>query len=352
MNADETSQSGEPQPLSPAGAVGGPDSSEQEIFAKEANRPKRVPLSRTKRIFLLAALGAIALSVFASYRVLGRFSPIPIAVESPSARAEHLFWNQLFEPSRDTFVVPADGGLVMLQSFMKHSVSLADYANGTYRSQAAIGSEIADLAAGMKPADRLRLTHKIETLGNRRYTSMADLDLAASLARLKEVVPERLMIRYARDLRIDDLRSGNAILLGSPDANPWAELFQKQLNFQFFDGSEFGGSPAILNQHPLPGEQTRYASEEDEQSLLTYGLIAYVPNLGRTGHVLIIEGVNMAGTQAAGAWLLNPDEMGPLLERAMTPSGAIRPFEILIETKNIDANASRPTIVSMRIAPM
>ena len=350
LNAAETPHPGKPQSPLQSGAADMPSFAfaEAETFAEQTNRPKRVTPWRTRRFYAFAALCAIVLSAFAGYWATHKFSSTLQPAESPSARAEHLFWNQLFEPTQDTFIVPADGGLVMLQRFMKHSVSLADYANGAYRGQAAIDLEIGDLAVGMKPEKRLRLTHKIETVGNGRYTSVADLNLTTSLARLKEVVPERLMIRYARDLRIDDLRSGNAILLGSPDANPWTELFQKQLNFQFSDGAEFGGSPAILNQHPMHGEQTRYASEPNDPLLRTYGLIAYVPNLGGTGHVLIIEGVNMAGTQAAGAWLLNPDQMGPLLKRAMRPNGVIRSFEILIETRSIAANASRPSFVSMR----
>jgi hypothetical protein len=348
LSADKTPQPGSPHSPSQSGAVDRFSFAEAETVAESANRPKRGAPWRTRRFYAFVALCTIALSAFAGYRVARRFSPTPAPAESPSARAEHLFWSQIFEPTQDTFIVPADGGLVMVQRFLKHSVSLADYANGAYRSQTAINLEIGALAVGMKPEEHLRLTHKLETLGNARYTSMADLDLTTSLARLKEVVPGRLMIRFARDLRIDDLRSGNAILLGSPDANPWAELFQKQLNFQFSDGAEFGGSPAILNQHPMPREQKRYASEPDDPLLRTYGLIAYVPNLGGTGHVLIIEGVNMAGTQAAGAWLCNPDQMGPLLKRAMSPNGVIRPFEILIETRNIAANASRPSFVSMR----
>jgi hypothetical protein len=78
-------------------------------------------------------------------------------------------------------------------------------------------------------------------------------------------------------------------------------------------------------------------------------VIAYVPNLDGTGHVLLIEGINMAGTQAAGSFLLSPTAMQPVLEHASSPSGAIRPFEILIETGNIAANASSPRVLSERI---
>ena len=72
--------------------------------------------------------------------------------------------------------------------------------------------------------------------------------------------------------------------------------------------------------------------------------------LDGTGHVLLIEGVNMAGTQAAGTFLLSPELMQPVLERAMGPDGTIRPFEILFETGSVAANASRTKILGMRNA--
>lgn len=306
--------------------------------------------SRRRRLWLAgAAFGTILLSVGAGY-LLGR-SPLQrwLHPESRAAQLNHLFWSRLFENDRDTFVVPADGGLVMLQSFIKRHVSLMDYATGNYGKPAEIAEGIVELAGKTRPEDNARLEHKVEVIGSRRYTSIVDLDIASHLSRLKDVVPDRLMIRYARDLRIDDLRTGNAILLGSVDANPWVDLFQSQLNFQFSRGPEFGGSGVIINQHPLPGEHATYASERNDPMKRTYGVIAYVPNLEGSGHVLIIEGINMAGTQAAGAFLLSPALMEPVLEHAMTRNGVIQPFEILVTTGDIAANASRPQVLSERI---
>jgi hypothetical protein len=191
----------------------------------------------------------------------------------------------------------------------------------------------------------------VTVLATRRYTSVADLDLAAKLAQLKAVVPERLAIRFARDLRMDDLHTGNAILLGSSDANPWVSLFEPQLNFQFSRGIEFGGSGTIRNTHPLPGEQAEYASITGDATNATYGVIAFVPNLDNTGHVLLIEGVNMAGTQAAGEFLLRPEQMRPLLDRALDAHGHLQPFEILLKTTSIAANPSSAQVLSERVHP-
>jgi hypothetical protein len=259
-----------------------------------------------------------------------------------------VFWSHIFQQQHDTYIVPADGGLVMLQSFTRQPVSLAEYANGNYRTQSEIAQNLGNVLSRLDEPTRKQVVHRVEVLGARRYTSIVDLDLTSQITRLQAVVPERLMIRYARDLRIDDLRSGNAILLGSSDANPWVDLFQPQLNFRFDTGVD-GGSQRIINQHPLPGEQPIYLSDGTDPQHRTYGVIALLPNLGNTGYVLIIEGVNMAGTQAAGDFLLNPSLLNPILEKSVTTNGAIRPFELLITTIDVAANASSPKVLSERI---
>jgi len=317
-------------------------------------RPWLVALIRRFR-YMAIGLGAIIISVLIGYSLaLGPRGPWfrTSSSATQAARVSHSLWSHLFEQQRDTFIVPADGGLVMLQSFTKQPVSLEDYARGNYRSHTEVAQRMAGLMEDMKPEDSSQLTRKVEVLGARRYTSIVDLDLTTHLSRLAEVVPERLMIRYARDLRIDDLRSGNVILLGSSDANPWVELFQQQLNFRFVSSAPPGGSPVIVNQKPLPGERPTYASEANDPLHQTYGVIAYLPNLDGTGHVLIVEGVNMAGTQAAGAFLLSPALMQPVLERALSPNGAIRPFEVLLSTNDVAANASRPQVVSEHIGTL
>jgi len=258
------------------------------------------------------------------------------------------FWAHIFQQKQDTYLVPADGGLVMMQSFTRQPVSVADYARGTYRNHAEVEQQLEPVTSRLSPELSAKLLHRVEVLGDRRYTSMVDLDLTSQLSRLPAVVPERLMIRYARDLRIDDLRSGNVILLGSSDANPWVDLFQSQLNFRFDSGLD-GGSQRIMNQHPLAGEQPMYFSDANDLLHHTFGVVAFLPNLSNTGYVLIVEGINMAGTQAAGDFLLNAESMRPVLQRAIAPNGTIRSFELLLSTSDIAANASRTQILSERI---
>jgi hypothetical protein len=298
--------------------------------------PEAAPVAHPRRIVLLVILSIVLIAsvAIASRSLLktgGANSGNPAAQANPSTA----LWSQLFQKDRDTFIVTADSGLVILEELIGRSVSLDEYSSGKYRSAAAPKSKLSS-------AD-------VEELGTRRYTSTVDLELVLRLFQLKEVHPERLLVRYARDLRMDNLRSGNAILLGSADANPWASLFEQQLNFRFSYNPGKRPAPVILNQRPLAGEQPAYRNDYQGPWHRTYGTVSWQPNLDGAGHVLLIAGIDMAGTEAAGAFVLNPSLMKPILNRATTPSGAIRPFELLIESDNVAANASRPQAVIERI---
>ena len=256
------------------------------------------------------------------------------ASASPAEAASATLWSQIFSSDRDTFIVPSDDGLIIMQRLTERPVPLAAYVNGTYRT---------DAKAKNDPG-----APEILKLGNRRYTSVVDLDFVAHLAQLDEVVPARMVIRYARDLRMDDLRTGNAVLIGSVEANPWIELFQPQMNFRYSINVGSDKPSGILNSHPRAGENTIYGTSDHDQ---TYGLIAYVPNLTSTGHVLIVGGLNTAGTQAATTFLLTPSLMMPILKRARTVDGDLQSFELLIGAGNVAANASAPQVILERTGP-
>jgi hypothetical protein len=245
----------------------------------------------------------------------------------------HPLWSVLFAKDRDTFIVPADSGLGILQNLTKEPATLTDYVSGKYFSNV----ESRDVDTG-----------NLEDLRTQRYTSMVDLNITSRLSQLPDVVPDHLIVRYARDLRMDDLKNGNAILLGAVHTDPWVSLLQEGLNFKFSCGKRVDDC-FILNTHPIAGERSAYRTSSNDPSHETYAIVALLPNLGQTGRILLIEGLNMAGTEAAANLALDDATMRPVLERARSREGVLKPFELLIETKSLGAQALPAQIVCRRL---
>jgi hypothetical protein len=210
----------------------------------------------------------------------------PRIVTEATAQDTSPLWSKMFSPDQETYIVPSDDGLVIMQRLTDRPVPLASYLTGEYRVKA--------------KRDDSASTAELLKLGACRYTSVVDLDFIAHLAQLPQVVPARMAVRYARDLRMDDLRSGNAVLVGSVEANPWIELFEPQMNFRFHIATNTDESSGIANTNPRGGEKPIYGNPSNNH---TYGLIAYMPNLTGSGHVLIVGGLNTAGTQARNDFL-------------------------------------------------
>ncbi|HEX3472121.1 MAG TPA: hypothetical protein VHT28_13140 [Silvibacterium sp.] len=250
-----------------------------------------------------------------------------------SADTSHPLWAQIFDKSRQTLLVPADDGIVMIQNLTNHSIHLAEYIDRGYVS---IKSPFKIDAENMTDLDQ------------QRYTSMADLDTILKFSRLPEAEPDHFAVRYARELHMEDLKDSNAVLIGSSFSNPWVELFQKNLNFEF-DYQPRPNESAIINRHPLQGELPVYENDATAPSHRTYAVIALAPNLNDTGWVLIVEGLTMAGTQAATDILFNREAMVPVLSRARAANGQLKPFELLIETRSFGSNAPQATIIASRI---
>jgi len=246
----------------------------------------------------------------------------------------HVLWEQMFQRDRNTWIVPADSGLGILENLTKHLVNVEEYASGSYLSDV-------QLPAGLDEGD-------FNDLRRQRYTSVVDLDIATRLTKLPEVVPTRTQLRYARSITTDDIKNSNVILLGSKYSNPWVSLFEKKLNFKL-ESAPYAVQSYVLNQHPAGTEAKMYRNTTGATPGPTYGVVAYLPEPGGVGHALVIEGLNMAATQAAADTLFNPTVIAPVLREAMLPDGELRPFELLVETTSIGATAPGAQIIATRV---
>jgi hypothetical protein len=242
------------------------------------------------------------------------------AATTPSSR---LLWKQLFFPNQDTLFVPGDTAFVTLEDMQRKTFSLKEYT-----AWSSVEQPESSLASELK---------------TRKYTSIVDLEIISKLERLPEVDPDHCVIRTVRSVTVEDLKGGNLILLGSIYSIPWIELLQNNLNFHFiYKPSEHRAW--IENRNPASGEASVYANIWNGPAEKAYAVIALIPNLNDTGHILLVQGLDGTGTEAAESLLFRPGGMDAILDKARLPDGTIGSFEALLESTSID---SHPT--SLRV---
>jgi hypothetical protein len=249
--------------------------------------------------------------------------------------ALHGLWSRLFAEGRTTDLVLADSNLSLLQDLVQQPLPTSEYRSGnlTQKAEAILG-------------DSSRRV--IETLMSRRYTSVADVQIVSQLLLLDGLDARQFRVHFARDFAPEDLRTSNVILSGSKRSNPWVQLFEDDLNFRF-DHDEARGYAVIVNRHPRPGEQERYLTSVGSPTLESYGVVAFVPNLGDTGNVLIIAGGGMNATEAAGEFVTHDELLDPFLRRAgWKPGQPVPYFEVLLETTVMGATMLPPRVVCFR----
>lgn len=278
-------------------------------------------------LLLLVYTAAICAATWAvgRYQRRGAVEPVRLTAAKP-------LWDALFNGPYTTYIVPADAGLNIIEDISHKPLQLGNYVDGDYAK------------IDLPQVD----SHSATDLRTQDFTSFVDLQIISALSRLPEFNPRRAILRFPRDLRLDDLKNANAIILGSVGSNPWAGLSDNKANFRivYRDGM---GAATIVNTHPMPGEMAEYVSHWNEPAHETFALISFLPSLSGDGHVLLVQGLDVAGTQAAGEALLRPELIEPILKNAMRPDGTLRNFEILLRASSIESSATGTSIISTRI---
>ena len=286
-----------------------------------------------KRLTNLLLLALYTAAIFcSSWWLEKRINHPRTATADVASSAATPLWNALLSGPRQTYVVPSDAGLNLIEDISHRPVPLASYIAGGYST------------ATLSTVD----AHSASDLRTQHFTSFVDLQITAALWALPEFNPQRAILRFPRDVRVDDLKHANAIILGSEGSNPWASIADSNANFRISFGGEMQGA-TVINSHPTEGEVDRYESHWNEPAHETYALISYLPNLEGDGRLLILQGLDVAGTQAAAEVLIHPFVIEPILRRAVRPDGSIRYFEILLRTTSIESNAMNTHVVGSRM---
>jgi hypothetical protein len=284
-----------------------------------------------RRILMGSALAGysvilIGLVWFAAVRhVAGRTAIRPVNPTQP-------LWHALFGGPANCYIVPADAGLNLLEDLSQRPLALAYYINGSYLQI---------------PLPRID-AHSADDLRTQQFTSFVDLQIVSELTRLPEFDPQRVIVRFPRDLELEDLKTANAVILGAEGSNPWTTIAESNANFRIVTGAKMQGDK-LIDSKPQPGEAPFYVSHWNDPAHETFSVIEYLPNLSGSGHILLLQGLDVAGTQAAAETLLHPGVIAPILRRATRPGGSLRSFEILLRSRSIESNAIDTQVIGSRI---
>lgn len=306
-----------------------PDSAGTQETASGSPASSRRTSGRVLQFTLWLAVYSAILACTVWFAAIRFYAPrAPSPVTAPTQK----LWAELFGGPANCYIVPADAGFNLLEDLSHRSLPLASYMRGNY------------LNLPLSQVD----AHSAEDLRTQQFTSFVDLQIATALARLPEFNPQRVVLRFARDLQLDDLKNSNAVILGSMSSNPWAAIGEADANFRIVHREGMQGA-TIVNVMPRTGEQASYVSHWNEPAHETFAIIAYRPNLGRSGHLLILQGLDVAGTQAAAETLFQSAAIAPILRRATRPDGSLRFFEILLRSTSIKSNAIDTQVIDSRI---
>ncbi|HEV3421955.1 MAG TPA: hypothetical protein VG075_16715 [Candidatus Acidoferrum sp.] len=306
--------------------------------------PRAIPVVAWPRQAMLpwALCGVLAmLSGVLAYRALLHRAPPP---QSPAAAALSWPFSQIFDTRHQTIIVVADSNYGMARILSSQPGSLDQYLHREFLQ----GPEASQIGAANS-----RLS---EYLSNSTLTSFADVADVVALYRMAGPLQTQVLVRYPRDLRLRDLDHNNYVFIGSPGSNPWVTLLQDKLNFREAEGVVGNSAKMFLNKNPLPGEQAQYEGLRWTGTMgEDYATISLLPNATHDGSVLVLQGLQQEGTEAAGRFLADPVNQRQLMNALGISAAESRSqniwFEALIRSRTVSGAPNTTTLVAVRRIP-
>jgi hypothetical protein len=253
----------------------------------------------------------------------------------------HPLWNRIFQPNVTTTWVSLDSGLVLMSIAARKDVSLEEYIRRDFHRQ----------TKDLSPKE----ASEALTFAYRRYTDFVEVEMVHRFDTETAVNRGNFVVKFARDVRVNDLRLGNAILHGAPFANPWVEMYEPEMNF--IGMLDFEGRGDLRenrgfhfeNKHPKPNEPSRYSILWNDAKQPLLGSVAFLPGLDKKGVVLIVQGSSLAASEAVQDYLLNDDAFLPFLKSIRKPDGTLPFFEVVLESHEVDGTPGSCNILTSRI---
>jgi hypothetical protein len=250
--------------------------------------------------------------------------------------------NAVFSPNVVTPVVIGDVNLGISDMLAGKQSTLPEYLNDASPS---LSFPLNDPSG--------HITEMLRYVKTSNLTSYADAFAVATLSSLATEQKSRIEVRLAREVHLRDFDEGNYILLGSSASDPWVSLFENRLNFQLTEDKATHRT-VWLNKRPQPGEQTAYQGlASTGSSGEEYADVSLLPSQDGRGNILIIQGVQQEGTEAAARFLDDPSAREQL-KKILSSKGARNGspyFEVLLKSSTVAGAPTVATIVAVRTVP-
>jgi hypothetical protein len=284
---------------------------------------------------LLAILSGVLAYRAISHRATSA-APAPAVLSWP--------FSHVFDTRHQTIIVVADSNYGMARILSSQPGSLEQYLHREFLQ----GS-----GASKIDAANSRLS---EYLSSSTLTSFADVADVVALYRMAGPLQTQVLVRYPRDLRMRDLDHNNFVFIGSPGSNPWVTLLQDKLNFRETEGVVGNSAKVFLNKNPLPGEQAQYEGLRWTGTMgEDYATISLLPNPTHDGSVLVLQGLQQEGTEAAGRFLADEENQRLLMSALHISTAESRSqniwFEALIRSRTVSGAPNTTTLVAVRRIP-
>ena len=130
-------------------------------------------------------------------------------------------WAGVFKKGQEVLAVVPDHTYGAIQAAAHREIRLSEYLSSEYGTQARELTASSGLERTLPGFSELHLT------GLYAVTNIARID------RLQHILSQPLAVRWPHDINMRDLNAANVILIGSRNSNPWVEVFESNLNFDF-----------------------------------------------------------------------------------------------------------------------
>jgi hypothetical protein len=265
------------------------------------------------------------------------FMLLPLAYWLGSARqaaaeldpAVRLLWAPFLESTRPTVVCLGTPLFLRNRSFRVRDSHLN--ATDTPEAQARI----------QQLEEKLGLDSFVPTFD---YTGIGEAYAAFGIARLFGGAQREASLTRANVLSWNDIRGENVIFLGAPKFNPHLAAITDTLELTVKESQ-------VINKRPRAGESATYGriSDGNRDAAEDHVLIDWLPGIGPSDRILILEGGSTSSNWAAADYLTHPSTARELVSRIKLPDGTLPPsFQVLLHVKYKDSVPTQTEFVTFR----